>query len=246
MSNPFDHAKEAAAARAHYRAHNPMPPGTQVQHWTKVLLAKEAGMSTAAMNRNLSPLQSRNNMKATTMLTDPNGGGTRYSVKGGSTYGNEHKFADRHMIPTEHERIKAANPNVDPKVAAEAAGAVAKWKMTGDPGNVSKQIATKVDIGKGEKFRPNPPGGGGSPRPAPKPGGSPKQPATAVGTRAAPSRSAGPSRSGPGANPGSGPRAAGAVGPRSAAPASAGGAMTAKVAAPPMSSPGPHAVSGGF
>jgi hypothetical protein len=153
----IDYAKEAKAARDKYRAENDMPEGTQVHHWTKERLAKESGMSPETMNKNLSPMQSRNDGKATTLLTDPEGGPTRYEVGDGKTYGNEHKLADRHMIPTGHERIKAANPSGDPKAAAEAAGGVAKWKMTGDPGNVSKELVEKVDIAKGEKFRPDGP-----------------------------------------------------------------------------------------
>lgn len=86
------------------------------------------------MNQNLSPLQSRNRLPATTLLTDPRGGGTTYSVSGGSTYGNEHKFADRFLIPQIEDQIRAANPNADPKDVAVQAGRQARWIMTGDPG----------------------------------------------------------------------------------------------------------------
>lgn len=130
---------QAANARQQYRAEarssgNPMPQGTQVQHWTKERSAAATNMAPEIMNENLSPLQSRNNLPATLLLRDPNGGGTRYSVSGGSTYGNEHKFADRYLIPTEEARIRTANPNVDPRVAAVEAGRSARYIMEGEPG----------------------------------------------------------------------------------------------------------------
>jgi hypothetical protein len=154
-----DYRKEAKAARDKYRAQHDMPQGTQAQHWTKERSAKAAGLARQVMNRNLSTLQSRKNRPATTLLTDPKGGGTRYSVKGGTTYGNEHKFADRHLIPSEAAKLRAANPQIDPKVVPEVAGGVARWKMTGDPGSVPKHLLAKVDIGKGEKPDLNPGGG---------------------------------------------------------------------------------------
>jgi RHS repeat-associated protein len=129
-----DFSQAAAGGRTAYRANNAMPPGTQVQHWTKELSAQATNMDPAVMNQNLSPLQSRNALPATTLLTDPNGGGTRYSVDGGSTYGNEHKFADRALIPQIEDQIRTANPNADPKDVAVQAGRQARWVMTGDPG----------------------------------------------------------------------------------------------------------------
>lgn len=86
------------------------------------------------MNQNMSHLQSRNARPATTLLTDPNGRGTTYTVDNGTTYGNEHKFADRHLIPQIEEQIRTANPNADPKAAAVDAGRQARWVMTGEPG----------------------------------------------------------------------------------------------------------------
>ncbi len=129
-----DFGAAAASTRQVYRASNVMPPGTQVQHWTKELSAQATNMDTAVMNENLSPLQSRNALPATTLLVDPNGGGTTYTVSGGSTYGNEHKFADRALIPQIEDQIRAANPNADPRDVAVQAGRQARWIMTGDPG----------------------------------------------------------------------------------------------------------------
>ncbi|RYD38426.1 MAG: toxin, partial [Verrucomicrobiaceae bacterium] len=127
-------SQEAAAARQNYRANNNMPAGTQVQHWTKELSAKGSNMAPGVMNQNLSPLQSRNRLPATTLLTDPAGRGTTYNVSEGSTYGNEHKFADRALIPQIEDQIRKANPNADPKDVAVQAGRQARWIMTGDPG----------------------------------------------------------------------------------------------------------------
>ena len=119
-----------------------MSPGTQAQHWTKEISARDANLHPDVMNKNMSPLQSegratgpwRANRPATTLLTDPNGGQTRYSVEGGSTYGNEHKFADRHLIREIADRMMRDNPNLDPKDVAVEAGREARWRMTGDPG----------------------------------------------------------------------------------------------------------------
>jgi hypothetical protein len=101
-------------------------------------------MSPAVMNENMSPLQSRgqgrlpfggpNALPATTLLTDPNGRGTSYTVDNGSTYGNEHKFADRHLIPEIERATLRANPTADPKAVAVDAGRQARWVMTGEPG----------------------------------------------------------------------------------------------------------------
>jgi RHS repeat-associated protein len=129
-----DFAAAAAQARQAYRAANVMPPGTQVQHWTKELSAAATNMDPAVMNLNLSPLQSRNALPATTLLVDPNGGGTTYLVDGGSVFGNEHKFADRFLIPQIEDQIRAANPSATPREVAEASGRQARWAMTGDPG----------------------------------------------------------------------------------------------------------------
>ena len=129
-----DFSAAAAHARQAYRAANHMAAGTQVQHWTKELSAAATRMDPAVMNQNLSPLQSRNALPATTLLVDPNGAGTRYSVMGGGTYGNEHKFADRHLIPEIEKQIRTANPNASPREVAVQAGRQARWIMTGEPG----------------------------------------------------------------------------------------------------------------
>ncbi|HEX4817118.1 MAG TPA: SpvB/TcaC N-terminal domain-containing protein [Nonomuraea sp.] len=124
----------AAAGRAAYRAANQMPPGTQAQHWTKELSAQATDMSPDVMNMNMSPLQSRKALPATTLLVDPQGRGTTYAVSGGSTYGTEHKFADRFLIPQIEDQIRQANPNADPREVAVQAGRQARWIMTGEPG----------------------------------------------------------------------------------------------------------------
>lgn len=129
-----DFAAAAAQARQAYRLANVMPAGTQVQHWTKELSAAAANMDPAVMNLNLSPLQSRNALPATTLLVDPAGGGTTYTVLGGSVYGNEHKFADRFLIRQIEDQIRAANPSASAAEVAEAAGRQARWVMTGEPG----------------------------------------------------------------------------------------------------------------
>ncbi len=138
-----NYAKEAAKARANYRRNNPMGAGEQVQHWTKEISARNTGMSTEVMNQNLSSLQSRNALPATTLLTDPAGGGTTYSVGGGSTYGNEHKFADRFLIPQIEDQIRLANPNADTRQVCVQAGRQAKWIMTGDPGPEPPNLSAK-------------------------------------------------------------------------------------------------------
>lgn len=111
-----------------------MPAGTQAQHWTKELSAAASNMDPAVMNMNMSPLQSRNALPATTLLTDPAGGGTTYSVLGGSTFGNEHKFADRFLIPQIEDQIRLANPGASSGEVSIEAGRQARWIMTGDPG----------------------------------------------------------------------------------------------------------------
>jgi hypothetical protein len=166
-----DRGREAGKATSQYRAKHNMPKGTQVQHWTKVLPSRAAGMSPDRYNRNLSPLQSRKDGAATTMLTSKDGTkGTTYSVhesataKGGlsqpsKTYSTEHKFADQHLIPAEEKHIKQSNPKVDKQDLQEAAGASARHKMTGHPGEVSKHVAQHVNLAKGERI-PKLPGGG--------------------------------------------------------------------------------------
>jgi RHS repeat-associated protein len=144
-----DHAAEAATARQQYRAANPMPAGTQAQHWIKERSAARTGMSTTVMNTGLSPLQSRNALPATTLLTDPAGGGTRYRIQGGGSYGNEHTFADRGLIPEIEARMRRDNPNMSPREVAVAAGREARWRMTGDPGpdpvpRVTPSLATSA------------------------------------------------------------------------------------------------------
>jgi hypothetical protein len=128
-------------------------------------------MSPDRYNRNLSPLQSRKDGAATTMLTSKDGTkGTTYSIHHGvdakgqlsepsKTYSTEHKFADQHLIPAEEKHIKQSNPNVDRQDLHEAAGASARHKMTGHPGDVSKHVAQHVNVAKGERI-PKLPGGG--------------------------------------------------------------------------------------
>jgi RHS repeat-associated protein len=127
-------ASAAAAGRRAFRAANVMPAGTQAQHWTKELSAAAANMDPAVMNLNMSPLQSRNALPATTLLTDPAGGGTTYQILGGSTFGNEHKFADRFLIPQIEDQIRLANPSASAGEVSIEAGRQARWIMTGDPG----------------------------------------------------------------------------------------------------------------
>ena len=139
-----DFAAEAATGRQAFRAANVMPAGTQAQHWTKELSAAAANMDPAVMNLNMSPLQTSGRATgpwnatsvgpATTLLTDPAGGQTRYTVIGGSVYGNEHRFADRFLIPEIESRIRAANPGASAGEVAIEAGREARWIMTGDPG----------------------------------------------------------------------------------------------------------------
>jgi hypothetical protein len=167
-----DFAGEAAQGRKDFRANNDMPPGTQVQHWTKERGAASTGLHPDVMNENLSPLQTQgraqppgpggqqrpplNGLPATTLLTDPHGGGTSYHVEGGSTYGSEHRFADKYLIPTELERIQNANPNVDPRVAQVEAGRMARWRMEGTPGPEPPASTPPSSGGS------SPPSGGGS------------------------------------------------------------------------------------
>jgi RHS repeat-associated protein len=137
---------EAAAGRQAFRAANVMPPGTQAQHWTKELSAAAANMDPAVMNMNMSPLQTSGRATgpwnatsvgpATTLLTDPLGGQTRYSILDGSgrVFGNEHRFADRFLIPEIEAQIRAANPTASAGEVSIEAGRQARWMMTGDPG----------------------------------------------------------------------------------------------------------------
>ncbi|MFI6779289.1 hypothetical protein [Nocardia sp. NPDC050412] len=150
---------QAAADRetAAYRREHDMPEGTEVQHWTKVRSAARTGMVTERMNRNLSPLQSRSDEHATTLLTTEgtNDRGTTYTVHeradangelspATKTHTTEHKFADRYLIPAEEQRLTRANPTMDAQDLAEAAGAQVRWKMTGDPGDVSPELITET------------------------------------------------------------------------------------------------------
>jgi hypothetical protein len=151
-------AHEAAADRATaaFRRDHDMPDGTQVQHWTKVRSAARTDMAAERMNRNLSPLQSRSDGHAETLLTTAGttDRGTRYTVHEGvdadanltpavATYTTEHKFADRHLILGEEQRLARENPSLDARDLAEVAGAQARWKMTGDPGDVSAELAVE-------------------------------------------------------------------------------------------------------
>ena len=53
---------------------------------------------------------------------------------GGSTFGNEHKFADRFLIPEIETQIRAANPAASARQVTTEAGRQARWVMTGEPG----------------------------------------------------------------------------------------------------------------
>ncbi|HEV2772337.1 MAG TPA: SpvB/TcaC N-terminal domain-containing protein [Thermoleophilaceae bacterium] len=123
-----------AQGAANYRQNNVMPPGTQAQHWTKQIESRQTNMPPEVMNENMSPLQSRNALPATLLLRDPGGGGTTYSVQGGPSFGNEHTFADRYLIPREAARIQAANPGADPRAVVVESGRQARWIMEGTPG----------------------------------------------------------------------------------------------------------------
>ena len=149
-----DYRKIANQATANFRQNHkgPIGRGLQVQHWNKVKEAATAKLDPKQMNSNLSLLQSRRDGPATTMLTSPNQKGTTYSV-GGKTYGSEHSFADRHLIPAEHQRIQQANPGLDKAKAVQAAGATASWKMRGETGRVDPSVARTVNLAKGEKLQ---------------------------------------------------------------------------------------------
>src|ERR1700756_1908719 len=90
---------QAAADRATtvYRRDHDMAEGTQVQHWTKVRSAAATGMATERMNRNLSPLQSRSDEHATTLVTTEgtNTRGTKYTVHEGVDANGELSAATR-------------------------------------------------------------------------------------------------------------------------------------------------------
>ncbi len=177
--------REAAKATAAYRIKHAMPEGAQVQHWNKVLDAEKHGMSIPDMNKNLSTLQSRTDRAATTLHVSPTGKGTRYTVhervlvvnddrkninpkdvnrdlsEPKRTYGTEHKFADRYLIKSEFDKLQ--NTNLSGRDKVELAGATARWKMTGDPGPRSPHLFQKLDIARGERFRPPAPEGSNAP-----------------------------------------------------------------------------------
>lgn len=81
--------------------------------------------------------------------------GTTYTVHEGvdtkgelspatKTYTTEHKFADQYLIPAEQQRLVGENPAIDAQDLAEVAGAQARWKMTGEPGDVSPGLASEI------------------------------------------------------------------------------------------------------
>jgi hypothetical protein len=158
----FNNAHSKGAAD--FRANNPMPEGTQAQHWTKKIESEAANLHPDSMNENMSALQSERPSKrgtegdskpAETLLTDPAGGGTTYSLDGelqtgdnirrprrkgdrafgrkdqGLVYQTEHKFADNYLIPAEASRIPEGS---DPGNTALWSGANARWTMTGEAG----------------------------------------------------------------------------------------------------------------
>jgi len=136
----YDSAHKTGAAQ--YRQQNTMPEGTQAQHWSKKRDAEASGLPTDLMNENMSALQSRKDLPAETLLTDPDGGGTTYSIDGiprkpgtvqdrDPAYQTEHKFADNYLIPSIRSRMP---PDVDPRNATLWAGTEARWQMTGEPG----------------------------------------------------------------------------------------------------------------
>jgi hypothetical protein len=150
---------QAAANRAtqQYRDHHDMPEGTQAQHWTKVRSAERTGMPAERMNRNISPLQSRRDGQPVTQLTTEGTRdlGTRYTVHervehtgelsdATRSFTTEHKFADRYLIPAEQARLAQENPSIDPHDLCEAAGAQARWKMVGAPGEVSPELVAEI------------------------------------------------------------------------------------------------------
>lgn len=112
-----------------------MPPGTQVQHWTKELEAKAANLDPAVMNQNLSPLQSRTGGEPTTLLVPRKAGSTvTYTVDGTPALATEHKLADNRVIEMEADKLTQANPGIDPGFRAVESGRSAQWRMTGEAG----------------------------------------------------------------------------------------------------------------
>jgi hypothetical protein len=176
---PSDYQKEASKATAKFRAANPgIPKTTQIHHANKVLAAKDAVMSFKDMNENLIPLQSSKHLPATKLHISPKGNFTKYTVhkevrqvnapkpanakdvnsdlsNAIESLNTEHKFVDKFLTEKAYSDIKNANPNADPKHVVKAGGAVALWKLTGDPGKVPSNIAQKIDIGKGERLPSN-------------------------------------------------------------------------------------------
>jgi len=192
-NKPSPHQKAASKETAKLRANNPQPKGVQMHHWNQVLEAEKAGMPFGRMNKNISPMQSHTDKPATTLLTSKNGtSGTQYTVhekvlpngelsppkETNGQFGAEHKFADSHMIPTELNNSKAANPKMNQQDRIETAGGTAAWKMLGDPGKVSKHLMEKINLavpaavkGLMSKLRANNRAAGPKTAPA-KPGGA--------------------------------------------------------------------------
>jgi len=85
-----DFAAAESAARANYRANNPMGNGEQVQHWYVWRRGRAFNLDPAITNdpENLSPIQSRNALS--------NG---PYTGLNGRTYNNPHTLADRGTYP---------------------------------------------------------------------------------------------------------------------------------------------------
>jgi hypothetical protein len=182
-STTVNYSSAAAAGRANLRALVSMPAGTQAQHWTKEISSRNSAMPPVTMNQNMTPLQSvgragapySQGLPATTLLTDPAGGGTKYSVQGGSTFGNEHKFSDRFLIIEEEAKNL---PSAYPRNADVEAGQAARWRMTGEGG---PGPGVTLPTG-GAATTPPPPAGATTPPPVPGgPAATPPAPASGAG-----------------------------------------------------------------
>jgi hypothetical protein len=143
--------------RRRLRREQAQPPGTQAQHWTKWLASTRdtpvtQRMTPEMISQNRSWLQTDPNRPATQLLSDPQGGGTKYYIgdqpvprptgpqlelpgfeqtRPASQYTTEHRFADNYLIEQAKQRpTSSANQNL----ANLYAGAEARWRMEGTPG----------------------------------------------------------------------------------------------------------------
>lgn len=96
----------------------------------------------------------------------PSPAAARYTIERSDgttkTYKSEHRVAD-HLAQREVQRIKSAAPGLDKRSAAKAAGGVAKWKMSGNAGDVDPRVLRSVNLARGEKAfaaKPKAPGPG--------------------------------------------------------------------------------------